>query len=155
MSLVLLLVSRHQPEPMTAPESNRVRAFDAPAHALDGALLQPVLRLFQVRQSAGVRLAGIRPFLEAAQAVTQHRKQRLMGDTVHAVAVCVDRAVLKAQVRRHCFAAFNVVGVVRASGAGFVQHGDHQRVVAGVDFVFVQSAHLLFSKNRGFIGRHG
>ena len=47
-------------------ELNRVRTFDATPHALDGALLQPVLRFFQVRQRAGVRLAGIRPSLKPA-----------------------------------------------------------------------------------------
>ena len=126
---------------MTAPESNRVRAFDAAPHALDGALLQPVLRLFQVRQGAGVRLAGIRPGLKPAQPVAQHRKQRLVGDSIHAVAVCVDRTILEAQVRRRRLAAFDVVGVVRAAMAGFVKHGNGQRVVAGVDLVFVQFAH--------------
>ena len=104
---------RHQTEPMTAPESNRVRAFDAAPHALDGALLEPVLRFLQMGQRAGVRLAGIRPSLKPAQTVAQHRKQRLMGDAIHAVAVCVDRAILEAEVRRHCLAAFDVVGVAR------------------------------------------
>ena len=32
-------------------------------------------------------------------------------------------------------------GVVRAAMAGFVKHGNGQRVVAGVDLVFVQFAH--------------
>ena len=53
-----------------------------------------------------------------------------------------DRAVLKAKVSRRRFATFNVVGVIRAAVAGLVQHGDGQRVIAGVDLVFVQFAHV-------------
>ncbi len=137
-------VSRHQPEPMTAPESNCVRTLNTATHTLDGALLQPVLRLFQVRQGASIRLAGIRPGLKPSQAVAQHRKQCLVGNAIHSVAVRVDRTILKAQVRRHCLAAFDDVGVVRAAVTRFVQHGNGQRVIAGVDLVFVQFAHRCF-----------
>jgi hypothetical protein len=46
-------------------ELNRVRSFDAAPHTLDGALLQPVLRFFQVRQRTCIRLASILPRLKA------------------------------------------------------------------------------------------
>ena len=50
-------LSRHQPEPMTAPESNRVRTFNPAPHSLQCSLLQPVHSFLYVSQRAGVGLA--------------------------------------------------------------------------------------------------
>lgn len=73
--------------------SDRVRAFDTAAHALDGPLLKPVLGFLDVGQRAGVGLAGIRPLLEAAQPVGDDGEQHFMGYAVDAG--FGDRAVLE------------------------------------------------------------
>lgn len=76
-------------------ELDDVGAFHATPHPLQRALMQPVLRFFDVCQRAGVFLAGERTSLKAAQTISDDREQHFLRDAVRAA--LWDRAVLEQQ----------------------------------------------------------
>lgn len=136
-----------------------MRAFDTAAHSVNGALLQPVLGFLDVRQRAGVRLAGIRPGLEAAQAVSDYRQQDFMRQAVDA-GLC-DWAILEKDGRVRGGLAISVgewftrvllcaesghrIKVIGTASSWLVLDCDCQGVICWVDLVVVNGSHVYLS----------
>jgi len=134
---------------------DRVRAFNSAAHARNGALLQPVHGLLDVRQRVGVFLALEWAGLEAAQAVGDDGQQDFLRNAIGSF--LGDGAVLEQNGAAGCAGtvfvvlarvgagvkARDFVAVVGAACAAFVGDHDDEFVVGGVRDVFCQIPHVL------------
>ena len=109
-------------------------------------MMQPVLRLLQFRERQRVLPAGIRSGLERAQPVDTDGNEDFLRQTVHAVAVCIDRPVL--EVNRVALTAWQkaLVAMVRAARPYTISNMDVDLVVCRIDLVIVNLAHQCADK---------
>ena len=122
-----------------------MRAFDSAPHAFKRALLEPMLRFFDMRQGTGIRFAGIRTFLKTPQPIRNDFQQGFVRYPVDPITVRIDWTVLEADMRRYSHAALNIVGMMRATLPRLIDYLDFKNVVRRSYLVTIQRSHITHS----------
>lgn len=108
--------------------------FNASPHPFYCSLLEPVLRFFDMRQSASVCFAGVRAFLETAKSICKDCQQNFVGQAINANAIFTNRPILELYDR--LISAWRRRGdsvfVMRATRSWLVHNLYQQPVIRGI-----------------------